>query len=205
MNVYVESNFVLELALLQEQHAACESILQLCEAGELRLVLPAYSLAEPYEALRRRHSDRKHLKISLEAQFRQLSRTAVYTDQLRGFESMTSLLVDSAEEDMRRLESVRARLLTCAELIPLEGSIFTRAVAYQTKHGLSAQDAVVYASIIVRLERSNQPPSCFLNRDAGFADPDIVEELRLLGCKFLAGFEPGLQFLRRPPREPISE
>jgi hypothetical protein len=53
VNVYVESNFVLELALLQEQHAACEAIVQLCEAGDLRLVLPAYSFMEPFETLRR--------------------------------------------------------------------------------------------------------------------------------------------------------
>ena len=54
MNVYVESNFVLELALLQEQSASCEEILGLCEAGRVQLVVPAYSLAEPYETLVRR-------------------------------------------------------------------------------------------------------------------------------------------------------
>lgn len=203
MNVYVESNFVLELALIQEQHAACESILQLCEGGDLRLVLPAYSLVEPYGTLRRRQSDRKQLKISLEAQFRQLARTATYTEQLRGFENMTSLLVDSAEEEIRRLGSLRARLLTCAELIPLEGSILAHASTYQDKHGLSAQDAVVYASILVHLDNSNFVASCFLNRDMGFADPDIVEELKLRGCLFLPGFEIGLQFLRRPPPDSI--
>ena len=55
MNVYVESNFVLELALLQEQHASCEALLRLCEEGGIQLVIPAYSLAEPYETLTRRH------------------------------------------------------------------------------------------------------------------------------------------------------
>ncbi len=43
MRVYVETNFVLELALQQEQHAACEAILQLAEARQIALVLPAYS------------------------------------------------------------------------------------------------------------------------------------------------------------------
>ena len=44
MNVYVESNFVLELALRQEQFTSCETILSLCEEGQARLVVPAYSL-----------------------------------------------------------------------------------------------------------------------------------------------------------------
>ena len=51
MNVYVESNFVLELALLQEQFASCEKMLGLCRSGDIPLVIPAYSLAEPYETL----------------------------------------------------------------------------------------------------------------------------------------------------------
>ena len=40
MNVYVESNFVLELALLQEQWTSCEAILTLCEAKSVQLVVP---------------------------------------------------------------------------------------------------------------------------------------------------------------------
>ena len=44
MNVYVESNFVLELAFLQEQSSSCEEILSLAEGGRIQLVLPGYSL-----------------------------------------------------------------------------------------------------------------------------------------------------------------
>lgn len=49
MNVYVESNFMLDLASLQEQHAPCENIFRLCERGSARLVIPVYSLIEPYK------------------------------------------------------------------------------------------------------------------------------------------------------------
>lgn len=43
MIVYVESNFVLELALRQEEHGACERILEHAEANHIELVIPAYS------------------------------------------------------------------------------------------------------------------------------------------------------------------
>ena len=33
MNIYVESNFVLELALLQEQYASCEDVSHLKQSG----------------------------------------------------------------------------------------------------------------------------------------------------------------------------
>lgn len=49
MNVYIESNFVLELAFLQEQSSSCEEILRLAEGAHIRLVVPAYALIEPYD------------------------------------------------------------------------------------------------------------------------------------------------------------
>jgi hypothetical protein len=53
MDVYVESNFVLEVALLQEQHESCEKIIELSEAAKAHLIVPAYSLVEPYETIAR--------------------------------------------------------------------------------------------------------------------------------------------------------
>ncbi len=51
MKVYVESNFVLELTLAQEQHGSCEARLELCVAGYHSLLLPAFCVAESYHAL----------------------------------------------------------------------------------------------------------------------------------------------------------
>ncbi len=59
MNIYVETNFILELTFEQEQSASCEQILQFCEAEQTKLFIPAYSLAEPHEKL-----SRQKLKIS---------------------------------------------------------------------------------------------------------------------------------------------
>lgn len=54
MTVYVESNFVLELALQQEQTSAAESILNATARGEFRLALPAIALTEPFSTLEQR-------------------------------------------------------------------------------------------------------------------------------------------------------
>lgn len=51
MIVYVETNFVLELALGQEQSDSCREILRLAQSENLSLAVPAYSLMEPYETL----------------------------------------------------------------------------------------------------------------------------------------------------------
>jgi hypothetical protein len=119
VNLYVESNFVLELALVQEQQASCEEIVRLGEARKVRLVLPAYSLVEPYETLVRRHRQRKKMKADLDAELGQLTRTATYSQRLARFQGLTALLIDSANEEAKRLEAVRARLLNGCEIISL--------------------------------------------------------------------------------------
>ena len=61
MIVYLESNFVLELAYLQEEHESAEEILKLAEEDRIRLVLPAYSVGEPYDSWVRRSKQRTEL------------------------------------------------------------------------------------------------------------------------------------------------
>jgi hypothetical protein len=68
VNVYAETNFVLEMALRQEQCCDCEAIARLCKERRINLIIPAYSFAEPYETLIRRHRERKKLKIALETE-----------------------------------------------------------------------------------------------------------------------------------------
>jgi hypothetical protein len=96
VNVYVESNFVLQLALLQEFHASCDAIVRRCEGGAARLVIPAFCLIEPYGTLGRRHAQRERIKRDLDSEFRQLARTSSLGERLAEFESLTSLLIDSA-------------------------------------------------------------------------------------------------------------
>ena len=79
MNIYVETNFILELVFEQEQLTSCEQILALCEAGRSRLIIPAYCLAEPHEKLTRQAGSRRELQRNLETELRQLARTASYT------------------------------------------------------------------------------------------------------------------------------
>ena len=195
MNIYLESNFVLELALLQEQSVSCEQILNLGEAGRVRLAVPAYSLAEPYETLVRRQRQRKRTKEALDGELRQLSRSAAYEDQLGRFRDLTALLISSADEEARRLEEVRSRLIETADLIPLEASVLAAAARYQRKHGFSPQDALVYSAVLAHLERDYARPSCFLNKDKDFDDQDVLEELGGYNCKLFSRFDSGCQYI----------
>jgi len=196
VNVYVESNFVLELALRQEQFTSCETILTLCEKGQTRLVVPAYALAEPYDTLGRREKQRKRMKQELDQELGQIARTDTYADRRHEFRDLTALLINVTDEAIRRLEEVRSRLMEAAEIIPLDLHVLTASTKLQRVHDFSAQDALIYASVLSHPERVHAGESCFLNRNSkDFDDQNVVDELRAYNCKLLPRFDSGCQFI----------
>src|ERR1039457_5964229 len=74
MNVYVESNFVLDQALEQDQCESCEQLIGLASTKALQLVIPAFSLAEPHATLLRTKNARSRLSNDLLPHLRELAR-----------------------------------------------------------------------------------------------------------------------------------
>ena len=198
MNVYLESNFVLQLALLQKHHASCEALLALGESQRIKLAIPAFSLAEPYQTLGRRHLDRVRIKGEVDDHLRLLARTQDYSAQLSGFEAVTRILIDSQDAESKRLEDVRARLLKSAEVIALDRLILESALRCQETYGLSPTDSLVCASVLDHLERAAEAESCFVNRDGDFDTPDLADLFERHGCKLLRSFEAGYNYAARP-------
>lgn len=197
MNIYVETNFVLELAFEQEQCLSCEQILQLCEAGQAKLIIPAYSLAEPHEKLSRQAKSRRNLQQLLDAELKQLSRTASYISRIRSIQDIASLLVQSNEEERQRFVHYRERLFNIAEIIALTTEILIQAASYETIYDLSPQDAIIYTSVIDHLRQCQPQVGCFLNRNSkDFDSPDIVDELNLFKCRMIPRFDHGYNFLQ---------
>jgi predicted nucleic acid-binding protein len=197
MNVYVETNFVLELVFQQEQYASCEEILRLTEVGQTHLIIPAYCLAEPHEKLRRQSSNRKELQQVLDAELRQLARTASYTARIGSIQDISSLLIQSNEEERQRFNLYRARLLKVGEIVPLTIEILNAAFKYEAIYDLTPQDALVYASVIHHLQQLPSAKSCFLNRNSrDFDNPDIVDELDKSDCIMIPRFDDGFRFIQ---------
>ncbi|MEE4358230.1 MAG: PIN domain-containing protein [Desulfococcaceae bacterium] len=196
MNVFVETNFILEIALLQEQYKECEKIIALCKNREASLIIPAYSLVEPYETLIRRHKDRLRLKIKLDTELNQLARTESYTERINDIKKLLGLLIQSREEEMLRLQNTVEELLQTAQIIPLHSGILAASARYQMQHDLSPQDSIVYASILYYLENDPGEPGCFLNKNSkDFDDLDIVENLEKFNCRMLSRFDHGFQYI----------
>lgn len=198
MNIYVETNFVLELVFQQEQSASCEGIVNACESGRPQLVVPAYCLAEPHEKMRRQTIKRKELQRSLDAELNQLARSVAYKTRIKNIQDLSTLLIQSNEEENQRFERNRERLLRICEVIPLTAQILIAAAGYESMYDLTPQDAIVYASVIQHLQQSGELENCFLNKNTkDFDNPDIVEDLDRNHCKMLPRFDQGYDFIRK--------
>ena len=196
MSVYVESNFVLELVLQQEQSESCEKILSLAETASITLVLPTYSLLEPHEKLRRQSNARDELQRQVSQELRQLRRSKSFRERIAGIKDLDSLLVQSNHEEREHLKQLSARLVACARLVPLTASLLRAARHLEDAFGLRAQDAAVLASVLQDLTDFGEA-SCFINRNIrDFDTPDIKRELDKHRCRMIPRFDHGLEFIQ---------
>lgn len=195
--VYVESNFVLELALLQEQHAACEALLELCAKGRIRLLLPSFAMIEPFGALFRRSAGHRAVKLPVDAALRELGRTASLAAPVSQASVMLhQLLVTNGKDELQRWKDARSRIAAVAELIPFDERVLPVAVAVEDQFRLTPPDALIYASVRSHLSQTRPSRSCFINRNfEDFNTPPLVNDLQALGCKFLPAFDQGLSFV----------
>ncbi len=194
MTVYVESNFVVELARAQEQSTSCEALLALAESRAIRLALPAYALAEPNDTFRGTAKKREELFAAAQGPLHLVRRTPTFAKQASDVEDdLRTLLFEAQKQDWLQLHEVRTRLVAAAAVFPLTGSVVLAAQRAETEMGLKPQDALVYASVLNALRRSGGKPSLLLTRDTGFDDPDIRAVLNGLGCDVLGRYDHGLQ------------
>jgi len=141
MTVYVESNFALEQALQQEQSESCQRLLSLAVSGSIHMVIPAFSLAEPYITLMHKGNERSKLGSELQRQLSELGRSKPYRDASSSFNELTALLIRSAERERAGLERAIEGILKTTEVIPLDSEMFYRAAAIQTALDMSNQDS----------------------------------------------------------------
>ena len=111
MTAYVESNFVRELALEQEQCDSCNAIVQLANRGRVLLAVPAFSLAEPHVAIAGKQKARNQLRRNLDAHVRDLARSKQHRTVPTDFAALAAILAASAQFESDRVRDSIAGLL----------------------------------------------------------------------------------------------
>jgi predicted nucleic acid-binding protein len=196
MIVYTESNFVLQIALRQEEAEAAESILQYAEKGDVTLSIPEFALSEPFSTVSYRTVEWKRIADSLTRQLlTQLSRSQPRHTEVASIQQLLENLAKMEQEDNNLLHSTVQRILKIGDILPLNTNVFQTALDYIARYGLHAQDAIIYASIITDLK--SQPikeEKCFVSANSKDFD-DTKAELKLYNCRYIPKFRDALSFI----------
>jgi hypothetical protein len=196
VNVYVETNFCLELALQQQEEPEGEQILQRAEAGEFSLVFPAFSISEPFSTLNRYDNERQKTFREVERLLAELNRSAPHQPLVENLRPLVASLAGIGPQQAKRLGDVVGRMLACGRSIPLTAARFAQARLLEADFDLSPQDGIVAACVLDDLRPLNAPPDAhlFLSRNSNdfkLMTPDFAA----LGCKYLPNFRTGAQWL----------
>lgn len=197
MNVYVESNFILELAFQRDEEPDCQQLLRLATSGNITLVIPAFSIVEPYETIVRRAKQREETYNKLKQELGELARSKSYRESPQEFRDLTSLLLKSNEEEKQRLDQSLAHIINQTNIISIDATVINYAIALQESRSLSPQDSLVYASVLKDLQAAGSGPHCFITKNSkDFANPDIYSDLAGADCKLLTRFSNGLGYIQ---------
>ena len=198
MIVYVESNFLQEIALQQREFPFAASILMLAEQGKIRLVFPDIALCEPFTTIMYRNRDRKRILNDLSAALQQLRRSKYHERVVERASPVISVLTQAESLEMASLDDVMSKLLNVGLQMHIDIKCFKQALLYRESYNLSAQDSLVYAVLIADLqERLPEERKSFLSLDRkAFADiSGMKAELVTYNCRYIGSFQQGLDYI----------
>jgi predicted nucleic acid-binding protein len=194
--LYTETNFVLEVAYLQDAHHACDELCELAADGKIQLVVPIFALAEARLTWDRRAADRKALQDTLQREIRQLSRSEQFQTLPDDSRQMISALVASGEEVRGRLEKMIEKIAGIASVPPLNAEVLARAREYEGAYRFRPPDALIYASVLAHATE-HQGAKVLIDSDAkDFADPTVEDELKKREIKLITDFNAGLEYIK---------
>jgi hypothetical protein len=200
VTVYVESNFVLEIALGQQQSAAAEVILALAESSDIVLAVPSFSLGEPFSTVTQHGRRRKNIANDVSEVLRDLARSWVHEGDVEILRDIPHALTAIERRQLARLFETVERIAVAAIVIGADAGVYRRAVGLARAGALTMPDAIVLSSITNHLEAQSAPgPHYFVTRDAAdFAEVSFGQELTGYGCTLIPTFRECVQRLQRP-------
>jgi predicted nucleic acid-binding protein len=152
LTLYVESNFVLQLVLGQEELTAAERILEAAESGSIDLALPTFSLSEPFVRVARGIRDRQRLRTQFADQMFQLVRSSPHASEGAILQTVPEHFDRINTREGNRLTATVERILRCTRLIELNSTVFLRAIDYQDRFTLDIEDAIILSSVVTDLQ-----------------------------------------------------
>jgi|ERR1051325_3585430 hypothetical protein len=199
MIVIVETTFIIEVVIDQDESPACEEILRLTgPSGHAHLVVPAFSLAEAGMMLERRQGERKTLIRDLTGRARNPRGSKVHARYSKALDELRSELLRVNEAEDKRFLDFTWSQIGRVETIPLTDDMTYDAINFR-QAGVIAKlpDAIILASILGYIDSAPKNEKiCFVTPDRAFANPRITTLLRHK-CSFLGSFKAAAGWIQK--------
>jgi predicted nucleic acid-binding protein len=193
--VYVETNFVLELAYLRPTSDNCQRLLELARDHRIDIVVSSFALIEARLAWQRNAKRRNRLHAAVRAELGELSRSRPLVDIPIQSQAFVAALIDTAHQDRGRLEIAIETLAGIGIVTVAPAPTLARAYEIEQRLGLSPQDALVYASVIEHVQSADSPDKLFVTQNR--RDFLVVEDdLANYDCKLLFTFDAAEGYVR---------
>jgi hypothetical protein len=212
IRIFVETPFVLQLALRQEHAAICTRLLDLSDAGALELVVPLLALAEPLGTLRLRVSKNIERNNRWRAEARDLARTNEphYRQAAQALQDAGLHTAQMDDEERRNLNEVIARLWRSVRVALPSATTFQTAFELEAKgqsaRGQTGIDALAIATILE--DARSAPPDTrmgFFALDRKAVNALIRADLSAANVKFFLETESLTGWLKSENVEVIVE
>lgn len=133
MRVYVESNYLVELALEQEQSNACARLLEIAEQSRVELVIPMYAIMETLNTVNRRLTGFANLDQRVTGALEQVGRNAALKAEADG---LKGLMLKARKMALESYENTKSRVLRSGRVLALDAHAMTKADEIRHSLGL---------------------------------------------------------------------
>jgi len=199
--IFVETNFLLTLALKQEEFAHAYKILRLAEEQKITLVIPSISIPEAYSAF----FDKKSSQIELRKTFANFSREAIrsshFKNSLQQYLGLETTIEKKLDKELKMLDDNIIRILKCATCISHDINIHRKGISMRTRLVLKNEiDAFVLATLDSFVTR-NLPRNSkvvFLTEDSKTiaSKPEVKQYMSRKKIKLLTSYKTCIEFLK---------
>lgn len=197
MIVYVESNFVLEVVLGQEQVRAALGILDKARGNEIRLAVPAVSLIEPFWAIEKKEKERELLVTQLSSLRQDLLRSDARASLSNSLQSVGDSIRKLHRDHVKRLRDLIQEISVVAEVLVLSERLLLDAMVIDSRAGLGLLDSLVLASIAEHLSSLTVGETkAFATRDKDLCEVARRSEIAKYDCECIPDYLDALRFLQ---------
>jgi len=149
MKVYVETNWLLDLALEQERIRASSFVLELAKNSKIRLYLPEICLVEAEQKIVRRRLQRETLIENLQSEGRELIRNcdAMYQSQAAAIDQDIIQLRRISDFEREHFNATVRNISKFLTWLHLDDNSLQKSFDFDENYALNRLDALIYAVI----------------------------------------------------------